>query len=119
MTPEEYWQEAAETSLDEMDLFHLVQAMTAEQRAKLGEDLARSHENYGMAFYSPPPSDRISAVEREYKARIAAIEAEAEHYRRMAERAMARVLRQPRDAMISITKDGEVLRHDGRTERIA
>lgn len=32
-----YWQEAFEVSLDEMGLYHLVEAMSAEQRAEVRE----------------------------------------------------------------------------------
>lgn len=119
MTPAEYWQEAAETALDEMGRFDLVQSMTQEQRVELGIALSGSHECFGMAFHSPPPSDRIADIEREYKTRIAKIEVDAERYRHTAERTMARVLHQYPDARVSITENGEVLRHGGRIERIA
>jgi hypothetical protein len=119
MDAAEYWQEAVETALDEMGLYSLVESMTAEQRAELGKALASSHQNYGMAFYSPPPSDRISAIERDYKARIKELEQDAERYRETAERTVGRILRQRPDALITITDDGEVLRSNGRIERIA
>lgn len=114
-----YWQEAVEVALDEMGLYHVIEAMTKEQRAELGEALAGSHECYGMAFYSPPASDRLNEIERGYKAKIARLEAEADQYRQTAEKAVGRILRQHSDTPISIGEHGEIYRHGGRTEQIA
>lgn len=113
-----YWQEAFEVALDEMGLFHLVEAMTKEQRAEIGEALNGSHECYGMAHYSPPASDRMAVIESEWKAKLKAAEDEAERYREGAEKAIRRALRQWDDTPVSITPDGEVYRHGGRTEQI-
>ena len=113
-----YWQEAFEVALDEMGLFHLVEKMTPDQRAEIGDALNGSHECYGMAHYSPPPSDRINEIEREYKAKLKAAEADAERYREGAEKAIKKALRQYSDTQVSITPDGEVYRHGGRTEQI-
>lgn len=113
-----YWQQAFEVALDEMGLDHLLAAMTAEQRAEMGEALNGSHECYSMAYYSPPASDRISEIERELKAKLKAAEADAERYRDGAEKAIKRALRQYSDAQVTITPDGEVFRHGGRTEQI-
>lgn len=119
MTPPEYWREAAETAFDEMGLYHVIEAMTVEQRAGLGKSLATSHEHYGMAVYSLPASDRIADIERCYKAKIAKLETDAERYRRTAERTVARVLNQSPDANLSISENGDVIRYGGRIERIA
>lgn len=118
MTPGEYWQEALEEALDGMGLSHVAEAMTREQRAELGQALAISHECYGMAFYSPPASDRIAVIEAEWKAKLKAAETEAEQYREGAEKAIKRALRQYSDTPVSITPEGEVFRHDGRTTQI-
>lgn len=116
--PKDYWQEALEVSLDEMGLFHVVEALTSEQRSQLGEALAVSHEHYGMAFYSPPPSDRYNQIEREWKAKYDALKAEFESYQRDAETAVKKALRQHSDANVGIGKHGEVVRYGGRTEVI-
>lgn len=118
MTSEEYWQEALEIALDEMGLFHIVEALTTEQRKEIGEALSGSHENYGMAFYSPPASDRYNEINREWKAKYDALKAEFESYRGDAETAVKKALRQYSDTQVSIGKHGEVLRHGGRTEVI-
>ncbi|MHC1549429.1 hypothetical protein [Phyllobacterium sp. K27] len=116
--PKDYWKEAFEVALDEMGLFHIVEAMTSEQRAELGDALATSHECYGMAFYSPPPSDRLNEIEREWKAKFDRLQKEFEAYQGDAETAVKKALRQYSDAQVSIGKHGEVLRHGGRTEII-
>ena len=114
MTPKEYWQECIAQAAEECDL-----PITPEQLASLAEAVKDGHECYGMAFYSPPPSDRFAQIERDHKAEVARMAAEAERYRSITETVVGRILRQHSGASISITDDGEVLRHDGRTERIA
>ena len=71
-----------------------------------------------MAFYSPPASDRYAQIEREWKARLDAKQAELDAYRDNAETAIKKALRQRSDAQVTIGKYGEVLRHGGRTEVI-
>lgn len=116
---EAYWQEAFEIALDEMGLFSLVEKMTAEQRAGIGEALQVSHENYELAHYSPPASDRIAVVELEWRQRLEDERDRTEAARKGAEIAMRKVLRVHRDVPITVTDAGEVYRHDGRTERLA
>lgn len=118
MSPAEYWQEAVEIALDEMGLYHIVETMTAEQRAEIGQALAVSHECYGMAFYSPPPSDRLNQIDRENKAKLDALQDEFDRYRANAETAVRKALRQYSDTSVSIGEYGEVFRHGGRTEQI-
>jgi len=109
----DYWEEGIAQSAEECGL-----VMTKEQLAHLVEAVAGAHENYGMAFYSPPASDRYDEIEREYKAKIAALERASERYRDNAEKAVKRALRQQDDANVSIGEYGEVFRHGGRTEQI-
>jgi hypothetical protein len=118
MTGEDYWQEAFEIALDEMGLFHIIESMTPEQRKEIGQALAVSHECYGMAFYSPPASDRLNEIEREHKAKFDALQREFDAYRNNAETAVKKALGQYSDAQVSIGEYGEVLRHGGRTEVI-
>ncbi len=84
----------------------------------MAEGAEGAHENYGMAFYSPPSSDRYNEIEREWKAKVEALEKDAERYRNNAERAIKEALRQPSDALVSIGEYGEVFRHGGRTDQI-
>lgn len=109
----EYWREAVGQSADENGI-----VLTTEQINAIAADMESAHENYGMAFYSPPPSDRISVIESECAAKIKRIESERDEERENVRVALCRALRQHSDARLSVGEYGEVLRHDGRTERI-
>lgn len=113
MTPNEYWRECVEIAADEC-----AAELSAEQLAYISDAISGAHENYGMAFYSPPSTDRIHAVEREGKSKLAALQAEFEAYKIGAEKAIKRALHQWPDANVSIDKNGEVTRWGGRIERI-
>jgi hypothetical protein len=92
--------------------------LTPEQLDYLASSAESGHDHYGMAFYSPPDSDRINDIERELKAKIKAQQEEHERYVRNAETAVKQALRVHRDDPVTIGERGEVLRHGGRTERI-
>jgi len=113
-----YWEEAVAIAFEEADAWSAYAGLTKDQCGQIGESLQGSHENYGMAHYSPPPSDRHNQIEREWEAKYKRLEAEFEAYRGDAETAVRKALRQYRDASVSIGKDGEVFRHGGRTEQI-
>lgn len=108
-----YWAESLSIAAEECDL-----VLTAEQLIYMADAMEGSHENYGMAFYSPPSSDRYNQIEREWKTKYEAKCAEFERYQGDAETAVKKVLRSPRISSISIGKNGDVFRHDGRTEQI-
>ena len=112
---DEYWQEAFECALDGEGLYHLVEQMTTEQRQSVGKSLRISQECMSQAFYTPPPSDRINAIESAWRGKLAALQREFDDYRENAETAVRKALRQPQDASLTIGEYGEVLRHDGRT----
>ena len=109
----EYWKECISLAADECGL-----TLTSEQLECLASSAEAGHENYGMAFYSPPAGDRIADIERGWKEKVARVETEAERYRANAETAIKRALRQRDDANVSIGEYGEVHRHGGRTEQI-
>lgn len=109
----DYWRECISIAADECDL-----TLTAEQVTALADGASSGHEHYGMSFYSPPPSERLNEIEREWKARYDALKREYEKYQSNAEIAVKRALRQHRDTQVSIGEYGEVLSHGGRTERI-
>lgn len=113
MSDLDYWKECISIAAGECDL-----TLTNEQLDALADSVSGGHEHYGMAFYSPPPSDRISDIENEWKRKLASLQAEFDAYRGDAETAIKRALRQDSDANVSIGKYGEVLRHSGRTEQI-
>lgn len=109
----EFWKDCIAEGADSCGL-----VLTAEQETALAESAMGGHECYGMAFYSPPASDRYSQIEREWKAKHDALQREFDAYRGNAETAVKQALRQPRDAIVSIGEYGEVKRHGGRTEII-
>lgn len=113
MTPEDYWRECVEIAAEECDA-----KLTGEQLAYISNAVCGAHENYGMAFYSPPASDRLNEIERESNTRLARLQAEFDTYRKDAETAVKQALRQHSDANISIGKHGEVVRYGGRFVRI-
>jgi len=111
--PKEYWAECILDAATEIGL-----DITKEQLERLADAVDGGHENYGMAFYSPPSSDRISSIETEWKAKLDRLQADFDRYRNNAETAVKQALRQYPDANVSIGEYGEVYRHDGRTEQI-
>lgn len=113
MTTTDYWKECISIAAEECEL-----ALTEEQLTYLAESAEGGHENYGMAFYSPPDYERTECIEREWKAKLKAKEAELERYQANAELAVKRALRQYSDARVSIGDYGEVTRYDGRATQI-
>jgi len=109
----DYYAEGLSESFDENGI-----TATPEQIKAVASDVALYVENQGMAFYSPPASDRYNEIEREWKGKFKALEAEFNAYRGNAETAVKKALRQHSDANVSIGAYGEVLRHGGRTEQI-
>lgn len=110
---QDYWQECIEIAAEECGL-----KLTPEQLDCLASSAESGHEHYGMAFYSPPPSDRINDIERECKAKLKRLQDEFGAYKGHAETAVKQALRVPRDAHVSIEPHGEVLMYGGRTVRI-
>lgn len=114
MTTElDYWRECISIAAEECDL-----VLSDKQLACLAESAQGGHENYGMAFYSPPWTERMQEIEDGHKAKLRRLEAEFAAYRTNAETAVKKALRQYNDAQVTIGKHGEVLLHGGRTERI-
>lgn len=114
----DYWEEAVSIAFDEAGAYPLYEQLTKEQRDHIGASLEGSAEHQSMAFYTPPASDRLAQVERDWKAKYDALRAEFDAYQNGAESAMRRALRTRHDANLSINTRGEVFRHDGRTEQI-
>lgn len=109
----DYWRDCIGEAAEECNL-----ALTDSQLDCLANAAKMGHECYGLAFYSPPASDRISAIRAEMEAKLKRLQSEFDAYRENAETAVKKALNQYTDAQISIHEYGEVLRHDGRTERI-
>lgn len=113
MSDIDYWSECIAQAAEECGL-----PITNEQLTVLAEAVQNGHENYGMAFYSPPASDRISEIEREHKQEITRLKAQHEKYRENAEIAVKQALRQHDEDSVSIGEHGDVFRHGGRTTQI-
>lgn len=109
----DYWKECISIAAEECDL-----ALTPEQLEYLADGAESGHEHYGMAFYSPPSSDRYAQIEREWEAKYKALRKEFDKYQDNAETAVKVALRQHRDTHVSIGEHGEVRKHDGRSDRI-
>lgn len=113
MNSKDYWMECVSLGAESCGL-----EMTQEQLECIAESVEVGHENYGMAFYSPPSSDRYNDIEREWKKKLSDLQAEFDRYRGNAEQAVGQALRQHRDDRVSIGEHGEVYRLDGRGTRI-
>lgn len=114
----DYWEESLSCAFDSCGAFGVWDALTPEQKANIAQGVEASHENYGMAFYSPPASDRISSIEREWRAKYEALQREMAEYQTNAETAVKIALRQRSDTQVTIGKYGEVTRWGGRVEQI-
>jgi hypothetical protein len=68
----EYWKECIATAAEECGA-----ALTQDQIAFVADAAEGGHESYGMAFYSPPPGDRIAVIEEECRAQVKAAQDEA------------------------------------------
>ena len=113
MNTRDYWEECIGEAAAECGL-----VITDAQMGVLAKAVEGAHECYGMAFYSPPPSDRLAVIEREAADKLRRLQAEFDAYRGHAEAAVKQALGQYDDAIISIEEDGEVWRHGGRSDRI-
>ncbi len=114
----QYWCNALCEAFDGAGAYEVWATLSAKQQSEIGATIQTAHECYGMAFYSPPASDRLDAIEREWKSKYQALQKEFEQYRGNAETAVRRALKQFPDAEVSIDEYGDVYRHGGRTEQI-
>jgi len=76
MDRSEYWEECIATAAEECGA-----ALTPEQIECIAGAAESCHENYGMAFYSPPAGDRIAVIEGECRAKVKAAQDEADRIR--------------------------------------
>ncbi len=111
----EYWKECISIAANDGGF-----ELSNEQIDQLASGVLGGHENYSLAFYSPPSSDRLDQIEREWLKKYQALEQEFAQYRKGAETAIRRAL--PRklypDDQVSIGPNGDVFSHGGRTEQI-
>lgn len=109
----DYWTECIAIAAEECDL-----TLTREQLECLASAAESGHDHYGQAFYSPPPGERLSEIEDEWRRKLKALQAEFDAYRGDAETAVKQALRIHRETPVSIHEHGEVLAHGGRTTRV-
>ncbi len=109
----DYWRECLGIAADEHDI-----SLTKDQLDALADAASSGHEHYGMAFYSPPASERLDEIRREGDKKLKALQAEFDRYRENAESAVKRALRMHSDDQVSIETHGDVLRYGGRIEQI-
>lgn len=84
MKEKDYWEECISLGAEECGL-----RLSAEQIDCLAESVMSGHENYDMAFYTPPSSDRIYSIEKEYELKLKRLQTEFDAYRCNAESAVA------------------------------
>lgn len=109
----DYWKECISIAADECDL-----SLTKEQLDCLASSVEGGHDNYGMAFYSPPASDRIDDMRRQYEERNMQLQKEFDQYRRNSEEAIKRSLKIGEGYQVSIESHGDVFVHGGRTVQV-
>lgn len=68
-TRDDYYQDCFETAMADEGLWHLVEQMTAEQRASIGSAIAGAVENQSLAFHVPenPLAAENRRIERKLK----------------------------------------------------
>lgn len=110
MKEKDYWEECISLGAEECGL-----RLSAEQIDCLAESVMSGHENYDMAFYTPPSSDRIYSIEKEYELKLKRLQTEFDAYRCNAESAVRQALKQPKHSSLSIGSDDQVTRYDGRS----
>jgi hypothetical protein len=109
----DYWAECISNAAGECGV-----NLTSQQLEWISEAVDGAHENYGMAFYSPPPSDRIAVIEREGKAKLESLQKDFDLYRHGSESAMKTALQVHHQDNLYITNDGEVFISGGETVQI-
>ena len=69
----DYWLECVDIAAEDCGV-----TLTNEQAECFAGAFESSHDNYGMAFYSPPSSDRIADLQRDFDKRLAYQQGEAD-----------------------------------------
>ena len=75
-TDHDYWREVVMNAADGCDL-----ELTREQRESMADAMSAAHDRYGLAFYTPPSSDRMAEIEAEHKREVTRLRAEMDAYR--------------------------------------
>lgn len=99
----DYWEECICLGEEHCGL-----TLTVEQRRCLAESVEAGFDNYDLAFYTPPSSDRMNAIESDWRSKYESLQREFDLYRSNAETAVKNALKMKKDVDISIDKHGEV-----------
>lgn len=110
---DDYWIECVAQSAKDCGAI-----LTKEQIEAIAADVQCCHENYGMAFYSPPASERLHSIENEWKRKYQELQRELDVIKSAGERAIKYALRLHSDTSVSINDRGEVYANNGRTTRV-
>ena len=65
-TQQDYWKECLASSFEEHGI-----SVPPEVLTRIANDVQGAHENYGMAFYSPPPGEHLTREITELKHSLA------------------------------------------------
>jgi 23S rRNA A1618 N6-methylase RlmF len=109
-THKDYWIDCITDALYECDA-----SLRPDQISYVAEAVQNNHENYGMAFYTPPSSDRVYDIEKQHEEKYKKLQKEFDEYRNNAESALKKALKQKKDSNISINENGDVFSYEGRT----
>ncbi len=101
----DYWLECVASAAEECGL-----KMSPEQLKHIASVVESGHENYHIAFYSPPPGEYMASLEDKWKAKLEALQAEFDAYRNNSETAVKRALNLSSNANIAIGRYGIVTR---------
>jgi len=115
----EYWREAVMMAFEDSGLWDAIKDIPMDKLMEVGATLSVSAEHQGEAFYTPPASDRINSIEREWKAKFERLQAEHDSYVETAGKTIGRILRQDSGDHVFMSANGDVYRSGGRTEQIA
>lgn len=104
---EKYWEETLSEAFEGAGAYELYSQLTPEQRESIAKSLRISEECKSLAFYTPPASDRYNEIEREYKAKIKALEEQSRKQYEQLTNALGSVLKLD-PAKLSLNRDGGI-----------
>lgn len=99
----DYWMECIAEAAQECDA-----DLTESQLECIAESVAMGHECYGMAFYTPPPSDRIAEVEREWKKKYDKLKKRFDDFMERYDKGIRNLAGLRKGAHYDVHEDGEI-----------
>lgn len=117
MTQEKYWEEALSDAFDGCNATHIWGMLSEEQKNDIAKSIRISEECKSLAFYTPPPSDRLNEIEREHKRKIKELEDRLEEQREGFTKALGKTLKLEHTKLY-LNKDGGIDYTNGRTYEV-